>query len=572
MNRKQRRAAPKRDQPSRARTTGSAADKAADFFERALQHHERGELGAAVHAYKKVLSLKPDDAAACDRLGLAYLAQGNLGKASAQVAALAALAPQTLDAFGEVIATLKSVSPPLASALADKGAVPALDGIAGDPFLQAVLASTVVRDAALERVLTALRAELLRAALRDPPAASADVLRFGSALAQQCFINEYAFAVGDDESADVERLTVLVEDALTRRAAVHPLRLLALAMYAPLHRLAGAAKLMEQYGAAKPGADVVRQQVQEPQTEHEIRAAIPRLTPIGDGVTAAVRQQYEENPYPRWVRLAPAPRPIVLDEHIRRQFPAALFRPTGQHDSLDILVAGCGTGRHALELAQTYRGARVLAVDLSLASLARAIRKTPPALASRVEFAQADILALSAIGRSFDLINAGGVLHHMGDPLAGWRELIELMRPDGLMQVGLYSVNGRRGILAARARIAARGYSAAAADIRRCRQALIREGDSVTQLNDFFSVSDCRDLLFHVHERQFTIPEIKAFLAEQNLKFIGFEFSPQDSHLHYRSVFSAAGWPLADLDRWDAFERANPDTFAGMYHLWVQKN
>jgi len=27
----------------------------------------------------------------------------------------------------------------------------------------------------------------------------------------------------------------------------------------------------------------------------------------------------------------------------------------------------------------------------------------------------------------------------------------------------------------------------------------------------------------------------------------------------------------ADLRRWDAFERAHPDTFAGMYQLWVRK-
>jgi hypothetical protein len=91
-------------------------------------------------------------------------------------------------------------------------------------------------------------------------------------------------------------------------------------------------------------------------------------------------------------------------------------------------------------------------------------------------------------------------------------------------------------------------------------------------LNDFFSLSDCRDLLFHVHERQLTIPQLKDFIAQLGLTFVGFEFSPFEAHLHYRNVFARNGWSIGDLDRWDAFERANPDLFAGMYVFWVQKS
>ena len=36
-----------------------------------------------------------------------------------------------------------------------------------------------------------------------------------------------------------------------------------------------------------------------------------------------------------------------------------------------------------------------------------------------------------------------------------------------------------------------------------------------------FSISECRDLLFHVQERQFTIPGIASFLEEHKLRFIG---------------------------------------------------
>jgi SAM-dependent methyltransferase/tetratricopeptide (TPR) repeat protein len=582
MNRKQRRAAQKQPQFTGARHAAAAVDTAA-LLERAIEHDNRGELGAAAHLYKKLLALDPRNAAACNNLGLVYLAQEKPAKASAQFAQVAGLAPQTLDQFGEVVETLKLLKPALADALKTASdAWPKIlppeellgaDGItalADDPYLQTVLASTVVRDVAFERLLTSLRAAILRDVLDNKSSADEDLFNFCAALAQQCFINEYVFAVTPEELDLVERLKTSAESG----DFADPLPLLALAMYVPLYSLNGAQALSE-HPWPTPVAAVVRQQISEPREEKKLNEALARLTPISGDVTSAVRQQYEENPYPRWVGLTAMARPVALTDHIRQQFPAASFRPVGDGDNLDILVAGCGTGRHALELAQSYHGARVLAIDLSLASLACAKRKTPPALAGKIEFAQADILALGSIGRTFDFINAGGVFHHMADPLAGWRALIALMRPDGVMQVGLYSELARKEIVAAREMIAERGYRPTAEDIRRCRQDLLQ--DSVTsevfsRMNDFYGISACRDLLFHVHEQRLSIPAIKAFLAEHDLKFIGFEFSPQEAHLHYRSAFAAAGWSLADLDRWHAYERENPKTFAGMYNFWTQKN
>ncbi len=585
MNRTQRRAAEKQGLATRSRAPEQ--DAAETLFERAVGHHRRGEFSAAAQLLKKVLSLKPDHAAALDQLAMVYLAQGKLAKASARFAELARMVPQTLSDFGKVGVMLKTLIPTLASALADsstasieilsaKVSPPTQDvtPIAANPYFRTVLESTVVRDVTFERWLTTLRAAFLRAALANEPHAGDDILDFCGALAQQCFINEYVFAVAPDESEQVERLKASLVEALAHGTPIHPLRVLTLAMYVELHRLDNAQVLTERRWPA-PVAAVVTQQVREPNEEQQLRASMPRLTAIGDGVTAKVRQQYEENPYPRWVRMGAPPSPLrVLDDYIRQQFPTASFRPVGQRDHLDILVAGCGTGRHAFDVAQGYRGARVLGVDLSLASLASAKRKIPPALAGSVEFAQGDILALSSIDRRFDLINATGVFHHMDEPLAGWRELIKLLKPNGLMQVGLYSAHARGEIVAARKLIAERGYRSTPEDIRRCRQDLLNGSEhfKFMGLRDFFTVSECRDLLFHVHERQLTIPEIKAFLVESDLKFIGFEFSPPEAHHYHRAAFANAGWSTGDLDRWDAYERANPDTFASMYIFWIQKS
>ena len=48
-------------------------------------------------------------------------------------------------------------------------------------------------------------------------------------------------------------------------------------------------------------------------------------------------------------------------------------------------------------------------------------------------------------------------------------------------------------------------------------------GKTVISAGDFYSTSDCRDLLFHVQEYQHTLPEIAAFLAAEKLQFLGFQ-------------------------------------------------
>jgi SAM-dependent methyltransferase len=198
-------------------------------------------------------------------------------------------------------------------------------------------------------------------------------------------------------------------------------------------------------------------------------------------------------------------------------------------------VAGCGTGQHAIETAQRFASARVLAIDLSSSSLAYAQRTTREISLDNIIYAQADILALQSIDRQFDLIDASGVLHHLAEPFVGWQTLLSLLRPGAVMKVALYSKSARGHVKAARAFITERGYRPTADDMRRCRQdlmdlphgSLARE---VTRAEDFFAMSECRDLLFHVQEHGLTLPQISAFLASMLLSFWDSSFRP--GYLH----------------------------------------
>jgi len=576
MNRKQRRATAKQAPAASGRPSMPAGDPGVQLLAAGLRHEQQRQFAEAAAAYQRLLAVDPTHAEAANNLGRVLQAQGKTREASAAYAQALQLMPQLLDQYGGIFGTLVALRPALGEALRQATTAwpqrlgiaalfgkDAFEALAADPLLQCLLAATPVRDIAFERLLTMVRADLLAQATAAGTADS-DTLALACALARQCFINDYIFVTAPDEDAHVAGLKALAPPHLT------PLQLAALAMYAPLAGLDQADALLARTWPV-PVEAVVTQQLREPAAERALRETMPRLTAIDDETSVRVRAQYEENPYPRWVFPPGRTTPVGLDDYLRAQFPGVAFATTGKSEDLDILVAGCGTGWHAISVAQTYLGARLLAVDLSLSSLAYAKRGTPPRIASRIEYAQADILKLGALSRRFDVIEVSGVLHHMADLFEGWRLLLPLLRPNGLMHVGLYSEAARRDVVAARAFIADGGYRATPEDIRRCRQDLMATPlRSVARFSDFFTASECRDLLFHTQEARVTIPQIKRFLAENDLRFLGFEFD-LGTQQRLRTLFAEQGASPTDLDRWHALEEAEPDLFAGMYQFWVQK-
>jgi SAM-dependent methyltransferase len=186
-------------------------------------------------------------------------------------------------------------------------------------------------------------------------------------------------------------------------------------------------------------------------------------------------------------------------------------------------------------------------------------------------------MELGDLGRQFDLIECVGVLHHLGDPLAGWRVLVDLLQPGGIMQVGLYSETARQHIISGRSLISEKGYTASSEDIRRCRQCIIakaedgnREMAKICNSQDFFSLSNCRDLLFHVQEHRFTLPQIEEALQALKLEFLGFEIRGQTALRKFRKSHPNKR-ALTSLSLWHNFELENPDTFGGMYQFWCKK-
>lgn len=448
-----------------------------------------------------------------------------------------------------------------------------LDALAANPVLLALLEGALVPDAGFERFATALRARLLQEAGRAGAVPDDARLALHCALAIQCHLNDhvYASAPSDDEAA--RDLAARLQAALAADAPPSvPARWLpAVAAHLALASLPGAERLLALTWPA-PVERLLDRTVREPLDERRRRGTLPRLTPIGDGVSALVRAQYEEDPYPKWPAMARPARQVDLAEFVRNRVPGSAYQPRHAPGRVEVLNAGCGTGQQPVDTALRLAGCRILAVDLSLSSLAYGARMAQRMGVTAIRFAQADLLALGTLDQRFDLIESTGVLHHLEDPGAGLRVLAGLLAPGGAMRLALYSEAARRGVVAARALIAAHGLRAVPGDIRRARALIAAlpadaQARQVMRFADFHSLSECRDLLFHVQEHRFDLPGVRALVAGAGLRWLGLELTPAQHAAFARAHPDPAA--LQDTAAWVAFEAAHPDAFAGMYQFWV---
>jgi len=448
-----------------------------------------------------------------------------------------------------------------------------LDQISIDPLLPALLESGCIFGLKLERFLTSLRSALLELVVRDLAGVpNKSALQFCCALARQCYINEYAFDVTAEENDQVYRLHHRIEQALVQHLPIQPMEIVLSAAYRQLDSPPHLALLKRSWPKCVTG--VLTEQIEEPEAERKLSGSIPQLTGIVHGTSVAVRRQYEENPFPRWVKV-PLNRPMpLIDEWMPKYFPFSKFRKIGKGADLDVLIAGCGTGLHSITFARVFPGARILAIDLSMASLGYAKRKTREMGISNVEYAQADILELGSLEKRFDIIASSGVLHHLAEPEKGWRVLAQLLQPDGCMHIGLYSERAHRNLIAAQRFLAERGFTPSVESIRRARQELVTAAAtdaslaSAMMFTDFYCTSEFRDLYLPTQMHRFTIPKIKSFLDENRLEFIGFSVKNEirEQFLKHCPVESEG-----DLQLWDKFESEYPDSFATMYEFWIQK-
>lgn len=382
-----------------------------------------------------------------------------------------------------------------------------------------------------------------------------------AAMGETCFMNEYVWAIGDEEKALIAPLQQKIAGYDLEQAKSDIASILALSSYIALKDLDNRALLHDalmEVGHVDV-SDMAKLQIADPMEEQELRATIDTLSEVQDDVSNKVRAQYEVNPYPRWRSSFVQP-PVVNSLKIKPK---------------DVLIAGCGTGRHLTIAAMQHPIDRIVGLDLSLSSLTYAKRKIAELGIPNISFMQGDILDVEKFDMQFDHIESSGVLHHMDNPLEGWRKLVSILKPGGTMRLGLYSELARQDVVAMREEIKKQGFKDDLEGIRAARLhvfAAPNDSNLKTLLisRDFFSTSSCRDLIMHVQEHRYTIDRLKSELAELGLEFTGMCPASARNLLVYAKQFPNDP-QYRNLDQLKSFEELHPHTFRGMYQFDVRK-
>ena len=428
-----------------------------------------------------------------------------------------------------------------------------------NPFLLLGLKSLHAMDARYERLLTFFR-HFFISRLGDYD--SELFLPFLCALAEHCNLNEYVYSCTKQEQLMAEALEGELD--LSAKVDVSAMTRIALiSCYKDLMQLDYADNIAEASVGSQNDAFklLIKNTISIPTKIKEYHDAIPAISPSYDSVqnvvSSSVAKQYEENPYPRWRHLDI---PVLTEE----------LKAKGRGKK--ILIAGCGTGYEPLNMAVHYPEARILGVDLSVPSLAYGKQKAVEFGIDNIEFMQADILELEESGQQFDMITSVGVLHHMEDPVEGWSKLLTCLKPDGFMKIALYSEAARQSVVLCRSWIEEQGFTSTPEGIRDFRQAIMAMDAAnplkdIMNWTDFYSMSMCRDLVFHVQEQRVTLPWIKSVLDDLDLCCLSMRISNPFFKKEYLSMYP--GDPeTKHLDSLHEYEKHNPKTFRDMYQFW----
>jgi len=538
---------------------------------------EQGKLDQAVEAYNKALSIKPDNAEAYNNMGVVLQGMvfkkpnGDLQNTIASILDQKRYVRPS-DIAKAAISLLK-LEPNLQKhlQLGDDEIMPNPLGIISDlselSLLLKLMNVCPLPDLELEKLFKNLRYVILSNVL-DMKDASTELLKFQSALASLCFTNEYVYNHTEDEDKRLHALEANLEKAFKNNEQPSPQVLLALASYKALNQYDWCDLVV----VTDDIKEVFYRQVEEPNQEKKIKQDLPILEEITNNISLKVRDQYEESPYPRWVNLGLPLKPMSISKVVDETKLKLFDNKINEVEKPEILIAGCGTGQHSIGTASTFKSSKVLAIDLSLSSLAYAKRKTNELAIKNIEYMQADILDLGKLNKKFDIIESSGVLHHMNDPMAGWTVLKDCLKSGGLMRLGLYSELARQNIVKIRVEIKQQNIETKDAELRSFRDMIMKSEKDHHKLTakspDFYSLSTLKDLLFHVQEHRFTIPKLKEYMDALGLKFCGFETKEIVSH--FKQTNTNKGDPY-DLNKWQGYEEANPRAFAGMYQFWCQK-
>ncbi len=269
--------------------------------------------------------------------------------------------------------------------------------------------------------------------------------------------------------------------------------------------------------------------------EYGAERGVPELRLDADARTETVREFYGQAPFPgypprdsyRWLR--------------SRAERSELARLLDQAIPGDARIAevGCGTGQMSLFLATADR--LVIGADLTRASLELAEDARRRYGVERALFVETDLRSPGLRAGAFDVVYSSGVLHHTPDPRASFAAVARLLRPGGMVVVGLYNAYARLPHRLRRGVARLTGFRWIPCD------PVLRERRAEPARREAW----LRDQYRHVEEHRHTLGEVQGWFRENRVEYLR---AYPDTLLAAEQVtgdglFRAAGddWPVENV-------------------------
>jgi len=265
---------------------------------------------------------------------------------------------------------------------------------------------------------------------------------------------------------------------------------------------------------------------------------IPNLRLQSDARVETVRRFYEDAPFPGYPSRDTLTWLYARAE--RSQFARELDRviPPGAR----VLDIGCGTGQLDLYLA---RGDRlIIGADIARKSLEQGAAAAKRLRLSQVRFVETDLHNPGLRDASFDVVYSSGVLHHTPDPRASFARIARLVRPGGVIVLGLYNTLARIPHRLRRTIARLTKYRFIPFD------PVLRDRDNEPERRQAW----LRDQYQHPEEHRHSLPEVQSWFRENGIEYvsaypsalIGEEakdlFCLADDNWRLESWFAQLGW------------------------------
>jgi len=436
--------------------------------------------------------------------------------------------------------------------------------IINEKLFQLIVKKCLITDLNLEFYLTKIRKKLLKKFLSNTDNQFfMKIYKFLIVFAEQKFFCEFIYHVTDEEKKLLKKL----ENKIKKKDDICELSILLISLYKPLNKCNYLQKKLVNYiSKSNEFKEFLKYVFHDPHTDKQASISMKSMSNFSNKTSLLMKRQYEENPFPRWRFTLRPMKGNDINEFTNRYSDTFFQKP-------EILIAGCGTGQQAMAWS-AYKDSKICAVDLSSESLAYAIRKAKEKNIKNINFYHLDLLDLELLNKKFDIIISTGCLHHMEKPEDGLESLVNVLKPQGLIYLGLYSKRARSEIEWTRKYIQKRKIDVTEDNMRSFRTKILNSENkklqSIRGLRDFFSLSNFRDLLFNYTEHTYDFIKIKELLESKKLNFLAFNEMNPNVKNSFKNHFPNENDEV-NLELWDKFEKIYPKTFLGMYRFWVKK-